>query len=177
MTRIDRHMEGLFDDPDYYGGGGDPYAATTKKEFSNLKIHNMKAHDFSLHFTIKGQSVEEIKQAFADFVVDQHFYPNVGIMHHCFLPRKIVTEKGFPTELVDFLDEVTPRNVCWNDGITDIHDHRLSMIQHMTATNGLAIFIGEIKEGVAEELDLCHKWGLQTIKIKTRKQKENETIR
>lgn len=132
--------------------------------------------DVSIHFTVKGQTVSEINQKLDDwfnhiegdlpFDFSETTEP-VSALHHCFLPEKTVKEKGLSNEIYeDILHPFSERKVCWF-GVSDYgsaHD-RLYMLQNLQKLNGIALFIGEIKEGVKEEYDLCIELGIQTILI------------
>lgn len=132
--------------------------------------------DVSIHFTIKGQTVEDINakldvyinnnQGKLPFDFSERTEPR-SVLHHCFLPEKVVKEKGFSTDIyTDILDPFSEQKVCWY-GTSDYGlewDRRL-MLENLKKLNGLAIFIGEIKEGVADELQLCNELGVETLII------------
>ncbi len=132
--------------------------------------------DVSIHFTTKGQTVEEINKK-----LDQYFRENQhkllfdfsesttprSILHHCFLPEKLVIEKGFTTEIYDdILHSISENKVCWY-GTSDyglVWD-RLLMLENLKKLNGVAIFIGEVKEGVLEEFNIVKDLDIEHILI------------
>ena len=79
--------------------------------------------DVSIHFTIKGQSVEFINQKLDRFITDNQkqlqfdFSESTdprSVLHHCFLPEKVVEEKGFSTEIYDeILNPLAEHHICW----------------------------------------------------------------
>lgn len=132
--------------------------------------------DVSIHFTIKGQTVSEINQKFNDYIdktadklpfdFSEPSSPR-SVLHHCFLPEKVVKEKGFSTDVYDdILHPTSEHKVCWF-GVSDYGlpwDRRL-MLENIKKLNGLSIFIGEIKEGVKDEYDLAQELGIDCLLI------------
>lgn len=132
--------------------------------------------DVSIHFTTKGQTVEEINTKFNDYIrnnqetlpfdFSERTEPR-SVLHHCFLPEKVVKEKGFDTAIYDDILHPTSENkVCWF-GTSDYGlewDRRL-MLENLAKLNGVAVFIGEIKEGVLDELNLVTELGIETLLI------------
>lgn len=130
--------------------------------------------DVSIHFTIKDQPLDviedKINKWFRDgkHVVDfsERTEPR-SILHHCFLPREIVIEKGFSEDLVDMLDMISEFQVRWfNTHAYGLVWSRQLMLENLAKLGGTAIFVGEIKEGVKEEYDIAEKLGLDIIHIK-----------
>lgn len=134
----------------------------------------MKKFDFTLHFTIKGQKVPDISSKLEDWLVENKEIidlseraegdPNV-VLHHCFLPEKIVIEKGFSTDVIDLLNELAEDQVCWYGVDGDLGMSRLLMLQNIKRLNGISIFVGEIKEGVKDEYDLAKEMGIECVLI------------
>lgn len=132
--------------------------------------------DISVHFTIKDQSIESINEK-----LDNYFKENQNsfkfdfseptnprsILHHCFLPEKIVKEKGFDESIYqDILHPFSEHKVCWY-GTSDyglIWDRRL-MLENIKKLNGLAVFIGKIDEGVKVEYDLAVELDVEILLI------------
>lgn len=132
--------------------------------------------DVSIHFTTKGQTVQEINTKFNEYIrSNQESLPfdfsektePRSILHHCFLPEKIVKEKGFATDIYeDILHPTSENKVCWF-GTSDYGlewDRRL-MLENLAKLKGVSVFIGEIKEGVSEELKLAEELGIETLLI------------
>lgn len=118
-------------------------------------------NDISIHFTLKGQTIEEIQGKLNDWFANKKHNPHM-VLHHCFLPREIVVEKGFDTSVVDFLDGLADNQVRWyNTSPKGLGVSRFLMLQNLLRCNGTAIFIGDIKEGVLEEFD-----HVETMQIK-----------
>lgn len=138
----------------------------------------MKKYDLSIHFTLKGQTCEEIEQKFraweqskdyeGQFDEDETDDEIRTVLHHCFLPEKVVKEKGFSREVWDLLDMLSEDIVCWN-GVSGedmglVWD-RIYMLENIKKLNGVSIFIGEIKEGVLEEYETAKRLGVDCILI------------
>ena len=87
------------------------------------------------------------------------------VFHHCFLPREIVTQKGFNTAIVDFLDTISEDQVRWYCANENLGMSRLLMLQNLKRLNGVALFVGEIKDGVKEEYELATQLGIECIVI------------
>lgn len=132
--------------------------------------------DVSIHFTTKGQTVEEINKKFNDYIdnnqetlpfdFSERTEPR-SILHHCFLPEKLIIEKGFDTAIYDdILHPISENKVCWF-GTSDygLEWDRLLMLENLAKLKGIAVFIGEIKEGVADELKIVQKLGIEYLLI------------
>lgn len=135
--------------------------------------------DASIHFTTKGQ---DVKALFAKlkYYLDEHAEhftfvqtteSNVisnNVVHHCFLPEKVVKEKGWSNDIYDcVLNAVANNKVCWF-GVSDYGldwDRRL-MLENLKKVDGLAIFIGNISDGVKDEYDLAIDLGLDILLIR-----------
>ena len=139
----------------------------------------MKKYDLSIHFTLKGQTVEQIDQKLnnwldSDKYTGQFDFSENGeteprnVLHHCFLPKKVVEQKGFSTEVWDLLETISEDIVCWNgvwnEGDALCWDRKL-MLENIKKVNGISIFIGEIIEGVKEEYDIAQELGIDCIII------------
>lgn len=132
--------------------------------------------DVSIHFTTKGQTVAEINKKFDDYITkNQESLPfdfsestvPRSVLHHCFLPEKVVIEKGFPTDIYDdILHPKCENKVCWY-GTSDygLAWDRQLMLENLAKLKGIAVFIGEIKEGVAEELEIVKELGVDYVLI------------
>lgn len=132
--------------------------------------------DVSIHFTTKGQTVEELNNK-----LDKWIDENMGslpfdfsepteprsVLHHCFLPEQVVQAKGFSNEIYDMiLNPTSEQKICWN-GVSDYGltwDRRL-MLENLKKLNGIAVFIGEIKDGVQVEYDLVRELGIDHVLI------------
>jgi hypothetical protein len=139
----------------------------------------MKKYDLSIHFTLKGQTVEQIDQKLNnwldsdkyqgqfDFSENDEDEPR-NVLHHCFLPKEKVIARQIGTEVWDFLDTISEHIICWNgvwnDGDSLCWDRRL-MLENIQKVNGISIFIGDIIEGVKEEYDIAVELGIDCILI------------
>jgi len=122
--------------------------------------------DFSLHFTLKGQTLREIfDKMFSGTELDIINESDTTVLHHCFLPRNEVIEKGFTTDVVDFLDGQADQIVNWKNANESLDLSRLLMLQNLKRLNGIAFFIGVIKDGVLEEYNLAKSIGVRIIHI------------
>lgn len=96
-------------------------------------------------FTLKGQDFAKIKQK----LIEIHNWHDVDdvVLLHGFMPREVIIEKGFSTEVVDALDQLFPTQInFYKDGPL-----RELMAKAAIALNANLYFVGQIKEGVAEE--------------------------
>ena len=105
-----------------------------------------------LAFTLKGQEpekiIEQIKKVRAA-------HPN-HILIHGFMPRKEVESKGWPTTILDALEENFPIRLNMYDG----GPLREPMAVVASKLRANVLVIGEEKEGVAEEVKLYKQLGL-----------------
>lgn len=135
--------------------------------------------DVSIHFTLKGQTTTELNQKLDAFCSNENVHnPKFdfseraigaprNILHHCFLPKKIVEEKGFSTEVYDdILDPFSEDTVCWyGTSECGLEWDRILMLENLKKLDGIAIFLGEIKDGVAEEYEIAKQLGIECILI------------
>ena len=139
----------------------------------------MKKYDLSIHFTLKGQTVEQIDQKFSNWLDSDNYRGQFdfsendedeprNVLHHCFLPKEKVIARKIGTEVWDFLDTISEHIVCWNgvwnDGESICWDRRL-MLENIQKVDGISIFIGDIIEGVKEEYDIAQDLGIDCILI------------
>lgn len=131
-----------------------------------------KYFDFSIHFTLKEQSLDSIKEKLRKWycenvgTIDLTSKDRQTVMHHCFLPREIVIENAYSTSLVDMLDTITKTQVRWyNAGIEGLTESRWRMFENLKRVGGVAIFIGDIKEGVKEELEIANEKCIPVIHV------------
>jgi hypothetical protein len=110
-------------------------------------------------FTLKGQDQQEIFK-----LLDQvkELEPD-AIVVHGFLPRDVVIERRFPTDLVDKLDELFPDQINLFNG----QPLRHCMAEVAKATGATVYALGDIKDGVAEEVDLYRARGVNVVNIST----------
>ena len=139
----------------------------------------MKKYDLSIHFTLKGQTVEQVDEKFSkwldsdnykgqfDFSENDEEEPR-NVLHHCFLPKEKVIARKIGTEVWDFLDTISEHIICWNgvwnDGDSLYWDRRL-MLENIQKNNGISIFIGDIIDDVKEEYDIAQELGIECIVI------------
>lgn len=139
----------------------------------------MKKYDLSIHFTLKGQNVEQVDKKLNDWLNSDKYSGQFdfseneeteprNVLHHCFLPKKVVEQKGFSTEVWDLLETISEDIVCWNgvwnDGDALCWDRKL-MLENIKKVNGISIFIGSLIEGVKEEYDIAQELGIECILI------------
>lgn len=126
----------------------------------------------SLHFTIKDQSIEKVKSLLNEFLKLPENADVTGInienshLNHCFLPEHIVKEKGFSNEIYDDILNNFDDKTCWfgQSGICIDEDRHL-MLTKLKESNGTAIFVGDIKEGVHLENVLVKTMGINIIEL------------
>ena len=140
----------------------------------------MKKYDLSIHFTLKGQTIEQIDEKFSKWLESDNYQGQFdfsendidneprNILHHCFLPKEKVIARKIGTEVFDFLDTISEHIVCWH-GVSGeqmgLTWDRIYMLQNLKKVNGIAIFIGEIEGGVAEEYAICQDQKIECILI------------
>lgn len=138
-----------------------------------------KKYDFSLHFSTKLQSIEKIDKKFNDWMksVDYKIIDcserEEGelrtVLHHCFIPYEIalISKKyDIIKETLDFLDTISEDQVRWFLSDETLGMSRLLMLQNLKRLNGVAIFIGDIIDGVNEEYQLAKELNIEIINIK-----------
>ena len=102
----------------------------------------------AIAFTLKGQSFEEIQLVLEKLSIMHNATNGNVCLVHGFMPRAVVLEKGFGTEVVDTLDKLFPYQLnCYVGG-----PQRQIMSDIIKQQKGLVYSIGEVKEGVAEEM-------------------------
>jgi hypothetical protein len=110
-----------------------------------------------ISFTLKGQDQEKIFSAL-ETIAKKH---GNSLLVHGFLPRKIVEEKQFPTDVVDKLEALFPLQLnLWKE-----KPLRVEMAEVLSRLGGKVYVIGEVKEGVEEEISLYKAKGLEIVEI------------
>lgn len=104
----------------------------------------------AISFTLKGQPFEKIKPIL-EIIRDKIRLTNeIPILVHGFMPRSVVLEKGFSTDVVDGLAEIFPLQLnCYVNG----KPSRETMAGILDEFSGEAFIVGEIVDGVMEERD------------------------
>ena len=131
--------------------------------------------DFSVHFAPNGQNVAEFIQKLKDYLKskDAMVRPNdkeyvvETTLHHCFLTKEAAKAKGISNQICDYLDGIADNVAYWygaSDSGNVTNDRRL-MLRNLKHLNGVAIFVGDIKEGVKEEYDEAVRLGITTVQI------------
>ena len=135
--------------------------------------------DYSVHFTFKGQTLDEIKEAFKVLLMTESLeQESDDVLHHCFLPRIVVEQRGWTTEVLDYLRQINPfKRVCWyraTEGDVEFREaekaeailrDRTTMLENLAKLNGTAFFIGAQIDGVKEEYEIAKALGLRIIQI------------
>jgi hypothetical protein len=117
----------------------------------------MKLINASVHFTIKNQTIEDVKKAWEKANVAQ-----IKTVHHCFLSIEKLEEKNIPTDVTEWVESLGDTVDCWyDDSILSGDDKaRFAMLDNLKENDGIAIFVGAIVEGVKVEYDYAEKIGL-----------------
>lgn len=102
----------------------------------------------AISFTLKNQSFDKIKEEVKSIIGSQG-EQRVEYVHG-FLTRQEVIEKGFSTEVVDFLDKVLPIQ-------SKFSGNREEMVKYVGLVHGEVYIIGDVVDGVKEEFDLYSK--------------------
>ena len=118
----------------------------------------------AVSFTIKGQKMSDIKPVLEQLSERYAAKSGKTALIHGFMPRHVVVEKGFSTELVDTLDELFPEQVsCYQ--ISTGKPNREAMVA-IVADSGAEVYaIGSIIEGVEEEVKLYREEGVHVSEL------------
>lgn len=104
-------------------------------------------------FTLKGQDFEKIRLAIADLRLK---LGADNILIHGHMPRIQVIRKGYDTKLCDLLDGAFPvQLIMFNEGTL-----REEMVKVGKKLEAKVYVLGEVKEGVATEVELYKAAGL-----------------
>lgn len=150
----------------------------TKAECNKVK----QKFDFSIHFTLKGQTIDEVNELFdwwlkkqaedKDSKTGEVLFGSVDFkeigrtnIHHCFMNPTILNQKRIPLTVYDFIGEISRHTVCWNDPSKPLTENRRAMLVNLKRLDGVAIFIGKIEDGVLEELQIAQSLNIQIIEI------------
>lgn len=117
-----------------------------------------KATVIVIAFTLKGQSLDEIRPLLKEIKKE---YPKAELVHG-FMTRKAVEHKKYDTALVDTLDSIFPRQRTFYNEVTGSTD-RVSMKNYAYDQGAEVFVIGDIKEGVREEVILYLNAGIQPV--------------
>lgn len=104
-----------------------------------------------LAFTLKGQDEAKIIKRIQEV---RKTHPNV-ILIHGFMPRKLVEEKGWSTNILDELEKFPVRLNMYDE-----KPLREQMAVTASKLGANVIVIGEVKEGVEEEIKLYKQLNL-----------------
>lgn len=108
-------------------------------------------------FTLKGQTFNQILPVLTELAGLVGGKSGNTILAHGFMSRGAVIEKGFGTEVVDALAELFPYQMnFWANDVVN----RKAMAQALKDADAEVYTIGEIKEGVKEEVDLYREKGI-----------------
>lgn len=139
----------------------------------------MKYYDYSIHFTLKNQSIERIMELFYsyfknnDIINLNNTYTDINdsiiVLHHCFLPKyqnfKVHDDKE---NVYKFIDDLNENQIAWNVDYTKKYNENLrDMLEHIKIVEGCSIFIGDItNSSVYNEYIYAKKNKLNIIRIK-----------
>lgn len=115
--------------------------------------------EVSIHFTTKTNSIVEIREKLFNDIRYQNLKDSDNL-NHCFLPREEVEKREFSLDCVDFLEEILDTTTIWFTSLAFLQDRRAEMIDFIKKSNGVAIFVGDIIDGVRAEFDYAVKQGL-----------------
>ena len=137
-------------------------------------------HDISIHFQTKTQTVDEINLKMSNFFKSNacpfdfsELTSPRSVLHHCFLTEEELNSLNLPEEKAktiqntfDFLGSVSEHQVRWKgSSLYGLVWDRTLMLENLKKLNGTAVFIGEINEGVADELKRANEIGVDIILI------------
>ena len=138
--------------------------------------------DISIHFTTKGQTLSELDEKLQNFIsanvenlpfdFSEPTSPR-SILHHCFLREEDLKYLGFTPPILevindthDFLGSISDDIVRWKgtSNMEVVWDRRY-MLENIAKLKGYSIFLGEVKEGVEDELKIAQELGIDIILI------------
>ena len=133
--------------------------------------------DFSVHFTTKNQTVEQVMNAWYKFentelfpeelTVSEKNSCSTAVVHHSFLSVEELEKRGIPTDAVDFVETLADISRCWTVDSPNPTEARREMIDYIASRNGMCFFIGDTTaSGVCEELEYANSLELNIVKIK-----------
>ena len=128
--------------------------------------------DFSLHFSLKAISVVEVEKKFQQFVKSNDIQipgdetrGTEVVLHHCFIPRRVVERKNMDPDVCNTLDRLCKRQVNWYSAGGTLDENRKAMLLNLSRVDGIAIFIGPVVDGVKIESALAETMGVETYHI------------
>lgn len=135
-----------------------------------MKNDKQAIKHFSLHFTTKDQTPEQIKKAFGKWLLDNGFeHEGNEVLYHCFLPiNRAFGLKNFDIilETSNMLDDICKRQtICYGATHSDLFTDRLIMMKTLKHLSATAFFVGKIIEGVKTEYDLAVENGVDVVLI------------
>jgi hypothetical protein len=134
-----------------------------KKQFRRATTHYL-----AVSFTLKGQDFDAIKEALKFL---SNYNPG-SVLIHAFMQRSVVLAKGFPTTVVDALDELFPAQVHFFNDTTGVPERNL-MVQVVADLGAKVYVIGDVTEGVKEEAELYESHGVKPVFMKGGNPAEN----
>lgn len=136
----------------------------------------------SFHFTLKDQTIEEVREAYNAFVTaNPELSLSLGgyseeevnqrldayhVAHHCFLPKALLEKKKLPLDVPFFFESIegTPSLCYYGTTGRGIEADREAMVRGIKLSNGACVFLGKIDGGVQKEIALAEKWGCEIYK-------------
>lgn len=112
-----------------------------------------------LAFTLKDQPVDRIIKKIQDIALAESSNGAV-ILIHGFLPRKIILEKGIKTDVIDTLDIYFPIQLNMNINGLPLREKMAEVAYKLEA---IVHVIGEVKEGVADEVHIYKSIGVPVV--------------
>lgn len=141
-----------------------------------MKQNGINYKNFSVHFTTKNQTVDEVSNAWYRFensvdfpkelTVTTHDDNTDATVHHAFLSLEELSKRGIPTDAVDFVESLADRSTCWTEKFPNPSEARIEMLDELNRNKGICFFIGDTTAvGVREELEYAKMIGLAIHKI------------
>jgi hypothetical protein len=152
-------------------------------------------HDISIHFQTKTNTISEIEKKFRNWcegenyngifderetetregTFETRYIEPRTTLHHCFLREQELKKLNLPSDKVsviestfDFLCRLCEDIVQWK-GVSVYEDalclDRQYMLENIKKCNGVALFIGEIIDGVKEEYVKAKELGVDIVLI------------
>lgn len=109
-------------------------------------------------FTLKGQEWGKIRKALADLRME---VGDRSILIHGFMPRWLLQQKGIPLDVVSHLESLFPVQL----NMYNMMPLREEMAELGKKLDAEVYVIGEVKEGVQQEVELYQQSGLNITYI------------
>lgn len=120
--------------------------------------------EISLHFTLKDQELTVIQ----DTLNNEPAFNTIKAksnLNHCFLSLQEVITRELPIDVIEYLNSVADTTTEWFVDMDSLPEQREAMLNHIKDSNGIAIFVGDVVDGVLEEWNICMEKNISVLHI------------